>query len=206
MPANIFGASVGVPDELTEDSESACSALVGLGFSEAFNTFLTNEAQCFEMMGRKYSRDSVVKVAYAKTESVSVLRDSVLPSLLGSLSASLQATMPQRLFEVGNVFSVEGGKVTELRNAAFVIEHSRSNFSEAKACVFALLQALGVKFSIKEAGDPAFIDGRCAAVVVGGKNVGIFGEIAPNVLQNFGLEEPVAAAELSLELIFALNK
>ena len=37
-PVQIFGASVGVPDELTEDSESTCSALLGMGFSEAFNT------------------------------------------------------------------------------------------------------------------------------------------------------------------------
>lgn len=206
MPARIFGSSMGIPDELAEDSESACSALVGMGFGEAFNTYLTNESKCFEMVGRKYNKESIVKVAYAKTETLSVLRDSVLPSLLGNLSASLQATMPQRLFEVGNVFRVEGGKVIEAANAAFVSEHSRSNFSEIKAAVFGLMEALGVKFAIKEASEPAFIEGRCAALFVGGKNVGIFGEIAPKVLQNFGLEEPVAAAELSLELIFSLNK
>jgi phenylalanyl-tRNA synthetase beta chain len=205
-PTQIFGVSVGVPDELTEDSESACSALVGMGFSEAFNNYLTNEAQCFEMVGRKFDRSSTVKVAYAKTESISVLRDSMIPSLLGNLSASMQATMPQRLFEVGNVFRVDGGKVTESRNAAFVIEHSRSNFSEIKAAVFSLLQALGVKFTIKEGEGSAFIEGRCAFVLVGGKQVGIFGEIHPKILQNFGLEEPVAAAELALEQIFAINK
>jgi phenylalanyl-tRNA synthetase beta chain len=179
---------------------------MGMGFSEALNTLLTNESQCFEMLGRKYDRDSVVKVAYAKTETLSVLRDSILPSLLGNLAASLQATMPQRLFELGSTFRVEKGKVLETWNAAFVSEHSRSNFSEIKASVFGLMEALGAKFAIKEASDPAFIEGRCASLVVGGKNVGIFGEISPKALQSFGLEEPVAAAELSLGLIFSLLK
>jgi phenylalanyl-tRNA synthetase beta chain len=63
-----------------------------------------------------------------------------------------------------------------------------------------------VKFTIKEGEGSAFIEGRCAFVLVGGKQVGIFGEIHPKILQNFGLEEPVAAAELALEQIFALNK
>jgi phenylalanyl-tRNA synthetase beta chain len=207
MPTRIFGASVGLPDELTEYSDSACSALIGMGFTEALNTFLTNEAKCFEMMERRYDKGSVVKVAYAKTETLSVLRDSILPSLLGNLSGSLQATMPQRLFEVGNVFRVVDGKVIESRNATFVSEHSRSNFSEIKSSVYEFMRMIGApKFELKEAKDPAFIEGRCATLVVGGKAVGIFGEIHPKVLQNFGLEEPVAAAELLLELILALKK
>jgi len=204
-PLRILGASVGEPDELTDDSESACSALVGMGFSEAFNTYLTNEAQCFEMVGRKYEKGSVVKVAYSKTETLSVLRDSILPSLLGNLSASLQATMPQRLFELGSVFRVEKAKVIEGRNVAIVSEHSRSNFSEIKGVVFELLRAIGApKPELKEGKGSAFIEGRCAFVVVAGKQVGILGEITPQVLQNFGLEEPVAAAELDVAVIFEL--
>ncbi len=207
LPIGIFGSSVGVPDELVEGADDACSALIGMGFSEAFNTFLTNEARCFGMVGRKYDKEAIVKVAYAKTENISVLRDSVLPSLLGNLGDSLQATMPQRLFESGSVFRVVEGKVAEGRNIAFVSEHSRSNFSEIKSAVYEFMQVMGApKFELKEAKDPAFIEGRCAALSVGGRQVGVFGEISPQVLQNFGLEEPVAAAELSLELILSLKK
>lgn len=202
-PLPIVGTSVGAPNELEEDSELVCSSLIGLGFSEALNTYLTNEAQCFEMVRRPYDKESVVKVVYAKTESLSVLRNSVLPSLLSNLSSSLQSSLPQRLFEVGSVFRVEKGNALEDRNAAIVSEHSRANFSEAKGAVVELLKAIGpIKFELKEAKDPAFIEGRCAEVVVGGRTVGIFGEIHPEVLSNFRLEEPVAAAELNLGIIF----
>jgi phenylalanyl-tRNA synthetase beta chain len=205
-PLPIVGTSIGTPNELEEDSMTVCSALIGMGFSEALNTYLTNEAQCFEMVRRKYDKEAVVRVAYAKTESLSVLRDSVLPSLLSNLSASLQASLPQRLFEVGSVFRVEKGKPMEGRNAAIVSEHPRANFSEAKGAVVELLKSVGLtKFELKEADDPAFIKGRCAAVMADGKRVGIFGEIHPEVLLNFGIEEPVAAAELNVETIFGFS-
>lgn len=203
-PLPVVGTAVGVPDELAEDSEKACSVLLGLGFSESFNTYLTNEAQCFEMVRRKYDKDSIVSVAYAKTDSFSVLRDSVMPSLFANLSASLQATMPQRLFEIGNVFRVEKGKVIESRHMALVSEHSKSNFSEMKGTILELLKAIGAsKVEIKAGLGTAFIEGRCAFVTVSGKQVGIFGEIHPEVLSNFGLEEAVTAAELNLEAIIA---
>ncbi|MDE1865448.1 MAG: phenylalanine--tRNA ligase subunit beta [Candidatus Micrarchaeota archaeon] len=202
-PLPIVGTSIGTPDELEEDAESVCSALLGMGFSEALNTYLTSEAQCFDMVRREYDKESVVRVAYAKTESLSILRESIMPSLLSNLSASLQASLPQRLFEVGSVFRVEKGEVLEGRNVAMVNEHSRSNFSEIKGTVAELLKVLGIsKFGLKEAKDPAFIEGRCASITVNGKTAGIFGEIHPEVLLNFGLEEPVAAAELNLEAIF----
>jgi len=43
----------------------------------------------------------------------------------------------------------------------------------------------------------AFLPGRCAALYVGGNKVGYFGEIAPEVLAAFGLEQPVCACEMS---------
>jgi phenylalanyl-tRNA synthetase beta chain len=202
-PLPILGSSVGVPDELTEDAEVICQALVGMGFSEAFNTYLTNEKQCFTMVGREqYDKESIVKVTYAKTETFSVLRDSVIPSLLSNLSTSVRATLPQRLFEVGSVFTVEKGKAVETKHASMVIEHAKSNFSEMKGVITELLRLMGpFKIELKEAKGSAFIEGRCAFVVVDGKIAGIFGEIHPKILQNFGLEEPVAAAEIDIEAI-----
>ena len=154
------------------------------------------------MVGRKFDKDSIVKVAYAKTETLSVLRDSILPSLLGNLSASMQATMPQRLFEIGSVFRVEGGKVTESRNAlssdrAFEVQLLRDQGIGLLADA-----ELGGEVHNKGGQGSAFIEGRCAFVFVAARQVGIFGEIHPKILQNFDLEEPVAAAELALEQIF----
>ncbi|MGC8538222.1 MAG: phenylalanine--tRNA ligase subunit beta, partial [Candidatus Micrarchaeia archaeon] len=58
--------------------------------------------------------------------------------------------------------------------------------------------SIGMEYEIKEGKNPSFIEGRCAAVEIGGETMGFFGEIHPAVLNNFKIEEPVAALELIL--------
>jgi phenylalanyl-tRNA synthetase beta chain len=128
-----------------------------------------------------------------------MLRTSILHELLQNLGISKNERMPQRLFETGSVFSVSGGKPEEYPRIALVSEHAKANFAEIKSVVESALRHMAVgDYSIEEAHDGAFIDGRCAFVKAGGAAIGIFGEIHPEVLEMFGLEEPVVAAEMNL--------
>lgn len=52
--------------------------------------------------------------------------------------------------------------------------------------------------------DPTFFNGRCAVVLAGGKRVGVFGVLHPEVLRNFDLPFPTSALELNLEVILPL--
>jgi phenylalanyl-tRNA synthetase beta chain len=79
--------------------------------------------------------------------------------------------------------------------------HPAADFSEAYACADAVLRELSIAYSVKESSDTAFIDGRRADIVVGGKYAGVFGEIHPAVLNAFELEHPVAAFELDLTAV-----
>jgi phenylalanyl-tRNA synthetase beta chain len=49
--------------------------------------------------------------------------------------------------------------------------------------------------------DPRFIPGRCARIMIGGKDAGIFGEIHPAVLENWGIQMPCGGAEIFLDLV-----
>jgi len=69
--------------------------------------------------------------------------------------------------------------------------------------VEAILKNLGYKMDVEERNDNAFIEGRCASVIVNGKEVGYFGEIKPAVIVNFGLEYPVIAFEINLSSLFS---
>jgi phenylalanyl-tRNA synthetase beta chain len=53
--------------------------------------------------------------------------------------------------------------------------------------------------AIEAAEAPSFIPGRCARVSVDGSEVGIFGEVHPEVLERFGVAQPAIAVELDLE-------
>lgn len=198
-PLPVWGFSSGLLEESKEYLNRLSRLLLGMGYTEMMNMYLTNESVGFEKMLHKFEKDSIVRVAYAKTENISMLRTSILPGLLQSLGGFTNEKMPQRLFETGSVFGVERGKIKESSSICIVSEHSKANFAEIKASVESLLSFMQVKgCTIRELEDPSFIKGRCAAVVAGKETVGYLGEINPQVLQNFNIEEPVVAAEIML--------
>jgi phenylalanyl-tRNA synthetase beta chain len=61
---------------------------------------------------------------------------------------------------------------------------------------------LGVNWQIKATTHPSFIEGRVGAVMVNGVDVGVLGEINPQVLEAWKLENPVAAFEVNMQEVF----
>ncbi|MCL5412220.1 MAG: phenylalanine--tRNA ligase subunit beta [Candidatus Marsarchaeota archaeon] len=198
-PVPVVSASVGRPDAIGKLHDSVSLLMIGMGFSEAINQYLTNERECLDLMRRQADQASLVRVEHAKTENISMLRTSVLPCLVRDLGRSAHEKMPQRLFEVGSAFAISGGRAVESYRVAFLSEHSKADFSEAKGVVLRLLALIGASgISVDRHNDGAFIEGRCAAASSAGKTIAVFGELHPEVLTNFGLEEPAAGGELIL--------
>ncbi|MCI6983256.1 MAG: hypothetical protein MR917_03435, partial [Treponema porcinum] len=54
-------------------------------------------------------------------------------------------------------------------------------------------------YEVTESDDPRFIPGRQAAVLANGKKIGIFGEIHPQVLENWSITVPCVGGEIDLE-------
>ncbi|MEM0150059.1 MAG: phenylalanine--tRNA ligase subunit beta [Candidatus Micrarchaeaceae archaeon] len=200
-PMPVVGASVGIAEEQSRFMDKLSGILLGLGFSEAINGYLTNENTNFKNMERSFDKNAVVRLAYSKVEIYTMLRTSVLPGLLQNLARSADEPMPQKLFELGRVFGIKD-KVFEKDMLALASEHSKANFAEMKSYVEALLHLLGIKYELAQCSDPAFIKGRCAEVHSKNITIGRFGELSPAVLSNFGLGEMTAAAEIDIEPLF----
>jgi len=128
------------------------------------------------------------------------IRNSLLPGLLQILSENKHYEYPQRLFDVGRVVADRKSLAEEQRLAA-VSCNARADFTEAKSYVESLLASLGVEPSFRAVKHPSFLDGRAAAVVVNKKEIGVVGEIHPEVLTNFGVDLPVAAFEFGLKAL-----
>jgi Phenylalanyl-tRNA synthetase beta subunit len=187
------------PSQITKLRDFVANAALGHGFIEEVNQVLTNEETNFTSMGAsKFDKDRIIRIAYSKTENATMLRTDVLPSLLKSLSISTSEPLPQKVFEVGETFSINSGRVFENISLAMATEHSKATFAEIKSVAESIMGSLGLEYAIKEGKNPSFIEGRCAAIEVSGETVGFFGEIHPAVLNNFKIEEPVAALELTL--------
>ena len=82
---------------------------------------------------------------------------------------------------------------------------SNANYNDAASEVSSLLYFLDHNYEVKESEDPRFIVGRQASICIKGKSVGVFGEINPQVLENWSITVPCFGGEIDLEEIMALE-
>ena len=131
-PVPIESISIGLAEESKTQSNRVSTLMIGMGFTEAMNLYLTNEHLNFTSLGYKEDAENTIKVVYAKTEAITMLRTNLLSGLMQNLGNSTNERMPQKLFEIGNIFYIEKGDVKEATNLCILSEHSKANFSEIK--------------------------------------------------------------------------
>jgi len=177
--------------------------MVGLGYQEVLTFTLTSPEVLFGRMNIPSGR--VVEIANPKVSSMTCLRSWLLPTLMEFLSHNTHVEYPQRIFEVGYCVVHDENQMNKSRDIeklACVTIHSNAGFSEAKSVLDALFTNLGLEYSLEEESHGSFIEGRVGAIIVKSEKIGLIGEIHPQVLQNWGLENPAAALEINLSEIW----
>ena len=168
--------------------------LIGLGFNEITTLSLTSERMQFQMM--RLDLEDAVRIRNPITEFHTMVRKWLLPSIMDILSKNRHRDLPQRIFEIGYVVGPEGRN--DMHVAGAIID-DRASFTGIKSTVQAIFRDIGLNMEISEKEHPSFISGRCAGISVDGKEIGMFGEVHPEVIGNFELEHPVSAFEFSLK-------
>jgi phenylalanyl-tRNA synthetase beta chain len=117
---------------------------------------------------------------------------------------SAHAIYPHHIFEVGKVAylcdSDNSGTVTK-NHLGFLSAAGDMGFNQLNSYLSTLFYYLNIEYVMKELVDPRFIAGRCGTLVVDGKNVGIFGEIHPKILESWNITMPTIACEIDLDSI-----
>jgi phenylalanyl-tRNA synthetase beta chain len=167
-------------------------ACTGLGYIEVMPFTLTNTKLLFDAMHRP-PHPGVLSILHPIREEQSVFRTDILPSLLDLLRMNKRRELPQRLFCVGDVVLHE----ETLQKVALVSTHPGADFSESYAVAASLCHELGIEYMVQKGTDPAYIEGRSADIVHTRTQtvIGQFGEIHPDVLREFEIDQPVAAIE-----------
>ena len=188
---------------MTKKLEIVSKITVGFGFTEALNSSLTSKKILFDFLNRDSSQ--MISVIDSKSQEHTILRDTILPGLIENLSKNIHESYPQKLFEVGTVFS-KAKPIHEAINLAGVIAYKESNYSEMKSILQSILKT-GFKIDSKtktpKDNVTTFANGRHADIFVGEKSVGTIGEINSDVLDNFKIRTSVVGFEIKLSgLIF----
>jgi len=177
--------------------------MIGLGYQEVLTFIMTNPDNLLTKMRLKPKK--VIEIVNPRMATMTCMRSWLLPSLLEFLSHNTHIEYPQKIFEVGHAVVFDEKAETKTRDVlklACVSVHSNANFAEIKSTLEALLLNIGLKqFEIHEEKHPSFLEGRTAAVYAERKNIGVLGEIHPQVLNNWELKNPAAAFEINLESI-----
>ena len=192
-------ATFGVEDPLTAFSESVKRIMTGLGYFEVVTLSLSNPRDQFQAMNLE-DRGSI-KVKNPVSEEHVLVRTSLLPSLMNLLRRNKHRELPQRVFETGDV--VIGLKNRKRAGAASI--HAKAGFTEMKSVVQSVLKGLGLDCEVSPRANPSFVSGRCAVVLIGKEEVGVFGEVSPSTITSFDLKYPVVAFELDLERLYAIQ-
>lgn len=198
--------TIGGLSPLGEYSDNVRELMMGLGFQEVLTFIMTNPEKLFAKMNQDPTQ--IVEVANPKVTTLTCLRSWLLPSLMEFLANNTHVEYPQRLYEAGDctVWNLTvSNRTKDVRRLACVSAHSRANFTEIKSVLEPLMMNLGFEFTLRPATNPSFLEGRVGTILIGDQEVGVIGEVHPQVIENWKLENPVAAMELDISELFRIQ-
>jgi phenylalanyl-tRNA synthetase beta chain len=197
--APLVSYTIGATSTLVKFIDKVREIVVGLGFQEVMSPILTNKLFLYDRMN--ITAFGTVEIQDCVSETYSVVRTWLLPTLLEVLSKNKHASYPQKIFEQG-LITVKKKEPVDYERIAVVSAHDTADYTEIKQILDYLFRSLGVKYEIEETEHGSFIEGRVGRVIVNGVKVAYLGEISPIVLENWQLEVPAVGLELNLTALF----
>ena len=194
-----FLISPGVRNEYFKKIDELKETLTGLGFLEMVNFTLLDQtiSSIFNYDDKELLEK--IKVNESKSKEHEFLRTNILSSLINNLSYNVHEEYPQKVFEIGKIFSFKN-KIVEQWNLGVLIASNKSNYTEAKSIAQSIFQINFGKQIITRRNDNnnLFLKGRCAEILYESKTIGFIGEVNPDLITKFNLHIPLSAFELNL--------
>ena len=141
-------------------------------------------------------------------EDTSVMRTTCVPSMLEVVARNYNnRNVAGRFFELGTIYlpAESADILPEERGVAVIGSYGeKEDFFTMKGIILEALDKLGVygvEFTANKE-NPTFHRGRCADISIGEKKIGEIGEIAPAVLDNYGIGTRAYVATLDIADIF----
>ncbi len=194
--------TIGRLTPITLFSRKVKEAMIGLGYQEMIYNYLGSGKDFVQRMRGDGAR--AIRISNPMSENFEYVRDSVMASLMMSESVSAHGVYPHRIFEVGKVaYRAEGENygVKTRQHLGFLFAAPEANFNVLSSQIQALFYYLSREYQVTETEDARYIPGRGAAILYKGEAIGSFGELHPELLENWGVLVPCSAAELDLDAL-----
>jgi phenylalanyl-tRNA synthetase beta chain len=200
--------------------ERVRDALAASGMTEVI-TYPLTDRETLELVGGLPGAEPPLEIKNPMNSEERLLRTSLRGAVLRALGDNrrVSQTAGLRLFEIGSVFlpkeEARGrdlpdekerivGVVSGPRNSAsWLAADDKMDFFDAKGVLQSVFAQVGANETYEPSTDPAMHPGKTASLMCSGVEIGIVGEVHPQVLEKFDLEgHPVAMFEIDLESLF----
>lgn len=198
----------GYPITLTEQVKAL---LTGLGLNEIVSySFI--DPKSYARLNVGFDASPSLKVLNPLSETQSVMRERLLPGIIEIAARNYKRQRRQiEIFEVGRVYHAEGERLPreDLRLGIFLLESTSkewygritNDFYTLKGIAERLLGRISnreLRFLPLES-EGSFHPGRTAGICLDGKQIGVLGELHPQILEEYDIREKACYLELSLE-------
>ena len=199
--------------------------LAANGFVETMNNSLTKSEYYSKL--KTFPEDRCVRILNPLSSDLNVMRQTLLLNGLEVIAYNInRQTSNIRTFEYGSVYSLipsSDGKSLESYQeqtnfAMFIsgqmdkswrIDAGKGNYFQLKGYLELLLKRFGADlYAMQTEAAPSdlFSEGLCYKLPGSGKQLAVMGTISPARLKQFGIRQPVFAAEISWPALFELVK
>ena len=205
---------VPAPNPNTEVRKRIKHFLLAAGMMEAIN-YSFCAPNCFDKI-RLNADDPLrrtLKLQNPLSPEMSVLRTTLLPSLLDNAQRNRNHQIDTiALFEIGSVFihngeqkepeRVTGILAGQVGDGVYSNPYREPDFYDIKGLVEGILEVCSiVDYTLQKTDAPTFHPGRNAAVLSNNKQIGIFGEAHPEVLENYDLPYKAYLFDFDMEAL-----
>jgi len=188
--------------------------LIDLGFIETVNYSMLSEKS--PVIGEQ--KGEAVRLLNPISEDLSVMRRSLIPSLLKVLTHNLNRQMDDvNIFEIDKVFYKDKkGEINEDLQLGLLLYGKRMyrydgikespDFFQCKMIIKDVLDHLGVEHELVQSALPGLHPGRSAVIARAGKSIGYFGEVHPVIAESAGATAPLYVISVDMGSLLEIRK
>ena len=207
-----------VPSPSTEVRKRTKQFLLAAGMMEAIN-YSFCDPNCFDKI--RFTADDprrdALKLRNPLSPEMSVLRTTLIPGILENAQHNRNHQIDTiALFEIGSVFIQNNGSgiatlepervagilAGQIGEGVYSNPYREPDFYDIKGLAEGILEVCGiVDYTLQKTDAQTFHPGRNAAVLLDNKQLGIFGEAHPEVLDNYDLPYKAYLFDFDMEVL-----
>ncbi|WP_283594773.1 phenylalanine--tRNA ligase subunit beta [Paraclostridium bifermentans] len=199
-------ATAGVKTNKQKFMDNVKSNSIAVGLNEILTySFVSPRGVDKLNLAEDDERREFVKIINPLGEETSVMRTTLIPNMLDVISTNLSHKVEEvYAFECGNTFRPQEGLPVETKKLSIGMYGKEVDFFSIKGAVETILTNVGFDGCKvePETKNLTFHPGRCAKLVYNNICIGTFGELHPDVLENYDLNQRVYVAEIDIDLVF----